>query len=80
MLKAEERPAVKTVNKAEVRPAGKTSTMYIKTINFWRRKTSHWPNWPLVDFSAKESLPRSQIDCSFNVFNLIEIKLDLKGG
>ena len=55
MLKAEERPAVKTVIKAEVRPAGKTSTMYIKAINFWRRKTSHWPNWPLVDFSAKES-------------------------
>ena len=32
--KAEERPAGKTVNKAEVRPAGKTSTMYIKTNNF----------------------------------------------
>ena len=68
MLKAEERPAVKTVNKAEVRPAGKTSTMYIKTNNFWRRKTSHWPNWPLVDFSAKGSLPRSPLTNYFNLF------------
>ena len=35
--------------------------MYIKTINFWRRKASHWPNWPLEDLSAEESSPRSPL-------------------
>ena len=45
MLKAEERPAVKTLIKAEVLLGRKGSRqMHIKTNNFWRRKASHWSN------------------------------------
>ena len=48
-LKPKVRPARKTAIKAEVLLGRKGShQLHIKTTNFWRRKASHWPNWPLL--------------------------------
>ena len=45
--------------------------MYIKTINFWRHKPSHWSSWPLRKYLLRVLLARVKCPYYFNLLLLL---------